>query len=224
MPELNLDFQLKAVLWDFGGVFTASPFQGLTEYAQSLGTDAKSLRQIVFGVYGEDTDHPWHKLERGQQTMDETAVQLQEITEQFSIEGFTLKGFFDSMRLSGDEAKDDRSQVVDKVRKLKERGMLNGIITNNIREFSDAWRSMIPVDELFEVVVDSSMEGVRKPNPKIYRLALERLGDIAPEQAVFLDDVEDNVEAARKLGIRGIKVGLDPTSALEELTQLTGVD
>jgi len=73
--------QLKAVLWDFGGVFTASPFQGLSEYAQSLGTDAKALRQIVFGVYGEDSDHPWHKLERGEQSMADTAAQPPAVAE-----------------------------------------------------------------------------------------------------------------------------------------------
>lgn len=109
------------------------------------------------------------------------------------------------------------------VRKLRAAGFLNGIITNNIREFSNAWRTMIPVDELFETVVDSSAEGMRKPNPKIYLLALERLGQLAPEQAVFLDDVEDNVEAARKLGIKGIRVDRDPAPALAELAQLTGI-
>jgi len=215
--------QLKAVLWDFGGVFTASPFQGLSEYAQSLGTDAKALRQIVFGIYDEDSDHPWHKLERGEQSMADTAAQLQEVAEQSNIAGFTLDGFFQSMRPTDGEPRDDRSQVVEMVRKLRAAGFLNGIITNNIREFSNAWRTMIPVDELFETVVDSSAEGMRKPNPKIYLLALERLGQLAPEQAVFLDDVEDNVEAARKLGIKGIRVDRDPAPALAELAQLTGI-
>lgn len=231
--------QIKAVLWDFGGVFTASPFWGLKDYAQSLGTQGDALRQIVFGVYGQDSDHPWHKLERGEQSMKDTANQIEDIAAQAGIEGFTMNGFFKSMQLGGghgDGGPNDRSQVVDMVRRLKSAGIRNAIITNNIREFSDAWRKMIPVDELFEFVVDSSAEGVRKPNPKIYQLALERLGQLdesgqsgssgqlPPAQAVFLDDVQDNVDAARQLGIHGIQVGLDPESALAELAELVGLD
>ncbi len=220
--------QIKAVLWDFGGVFTASPFRGLDDYANNLSTQGSALRQIVFGVYGEDGDHPWHKLERGEQSMKGTAKQIEDIAAQAGIEGFTMKGFFESMQLGGGlgggDNFSDRSQVVDMVRRLKAAGIRNAIITNNIREFSDAWRKMIPVDELFEFVVDSSAEGVRKPNPRIYELALERLGQLPPNQAVFLDDVADNVDAARQLGIHGIQVGHDPAPAMAELAELVGLD
>ena len=225
---------LKLVLWDFGGVFTASPFAGLDTYAASLGTNAKALRQIVFGNYGQDNDHPWHKLERGEQSLADTAAQVSELAEQSDIKGFSLDGFFGSMSEGGGMQKDDRSPVVDMVRKLQAAGFMNAIITNNIKEFSDAWRKMIPVDELFEHVVDSSAEGMRKPNPDIYLLALTRLSEIAsaqsgepvsfaPQQAVFLDDAEANVIAARELGIHGIKVELDPSSAMAELARITGV-
>ena len=225
---------LKLILWDFGGVFTASPFVGLDTYAASLGTNAKALRQIVFGDYGADSDHPWHKLERGEQSLADTAAQVGELAEQSEIEGFSLDGFFGSMSEGGAMKKGERSEVVDMVRQLKAAGFLNAIITNNIKEFSDAWRAMIPVDELFEHVVDSSAEGMRKPNPDIYLLALTRLGEIAsaqtgepvrfaPQQAVFLDDAEANVLAARELGMHGIKVELDPSSAMAELAQVTGV-
>ena len=87
--------------------------------------------------------------------------------------------------------------------------MKTAIVTNNIREFADGWRAMLPVDELFDVVVDSAHEGVRKPDPRIFRLALERLGGTAPEAAVFLDDFHGNVAAAERLGIRGILVEED---------------
>lgn len=220
---------IKAVLWDFGGVFTASPFTGMHKYAESLGVDSKTLQEQVFGPYEQDTDHPWHRLERGEQTMDATSEELATLAENSGIDGFTLDGFFQSMRLDESRRLDeigkqaDRSAVVEMVRKLKEAGIRNAIITNNIAEFREAWRKMIPVDELFEEVVDSSAEGIRKPNPAIYYLALERLGGLSPQDAVFLDDAISNVEAARNLGIYGIHVKDDPTPAMEELAQVCGL-
>ena len=84
------------------------------------------------------------------------------------------------------------------------------------------WRAMVPVDELFELVVDSSDVGVRKPDPAIYHLALEQLGGIPPERAVFLDDFAGNVDAAIALGIHGILVGDEPATSLTELDRLLG--
>ena len=82
------------------------------------------------------------------------------------------------------------------------------------------WRSIIPVDELFEAVVDSSAVGMRKPDPRIYRLALERLEVSRPETSAFLDDFEPNVDAARKLGMHGVLVGQDIAPALAELDRI----
>jgi putative hydrolase of the HAD superfamily len=79
------------------------------------------------------------------------------------------------------------------------------LLTNNVREWEPLWRSMLPVDEIFELVVDSGFEGVRKPDPEIYRRTVERLGDgVAAENCLFVDDVEVNVAAARELGMRAI--------------------
>ena len=215
--------KIKAVLWDFGGVFTASPFTGVRKYAESLGVDARTLQELVFGPYEQDTAHPWHRLERGEQTMAATSEELAALAANSGIDGFTLDGFFQSMRLDESSRQADRSAVVDMVRRLKDAGISNAIITNNIVEFREAWRQMIPVDELFEEVVDSSAEGIRKPNPAIYHLALQRLGGLAPRETVFLDDAPSNVEAARSLGIHGIHVKEDPTSAMEELAQVCGL-
>lgn len=220
---MAINQKIKAVLWDFGGVFTASPFAGVRKYAESLGVDSRTLREIVFGPYEQDTDHAWHRLERGEQTMDATSEELAALAENSGIDGFTLDGFFQSMRLDESSKDADRSAVVGMVRKLKEAGIRNAIITNNIAEFREAWRQMIPVDELFEEVVDSSAEGIRKPDPAIYHLALERLGGLAPQETVFLDDAISNVEAARNLGIYGIHVKEDPTPAMEELARVCGL-
>ena len=84
------------------------------------------------------------------------------------------------------------------------------------------WRSLIPVDELFEAVIDSSAVGMRKPDPRIYRLALERLEVSNPDTSAFLDDFEPNVVAARNLGMHGILVEDDIAPALAELDRVVG--
>jgi len=85
-----------------------------------------------------------------------------------------------------------------------------------VKEFGDAWRATFPVDELFEVVVDSSAVGMRKPDERIYRLTCERLG-VDPTAAVFLDDNHDNVAAARAVGMEAVHFGDDPWEALAAL-------
>ena len=113
-----------------------------------------------------------------------------------------------------------RSSFVERARKLRGSGYRTALVTNNVSEFSRAWRRLVPVDELFELVIDSSEEGVRKPDPAIFRLALERLGGIRPECALFLDDHLGNVTAAEALGIRAVQVEADPAEALAALDAL----
>ena len=104
------------------------------------------------------------------------------------------------------------------------RGLRTGLLTNNAKEFEDFWRPLIPLDELFDDVVDSSEVGLRKPDPRIYHLALERLGVDAPD-AVFVDDAPGNVSGAERVGIRSVLIGpqrSDVPAALAELTALVG--
>ena len=79
------------------------------------------------------------------------------------------------------------------------------LLTNNVREWEPHWRAMVPVDEIFEVIVDSGFVGMRKPEPEIYELTVERLGDgVGPSDCLFIDDVEVNIDAARDLGMRAV--------------------
>jgi putative hydrolase of the HAD superfamily len=110
-------------------------------------------------------------------------------------------------------------QVVDRIRELRAAGYRLGLITNNVREGSATWRALVPVDELFEVVVDSSEVGMRKPNPAIFHHALELLGVDDPAEAVFLDDAPGNVAGARRAGLHAIHVD-DPDDALAALDAL----
>src|SRR5262249_58813424 len=88
--------------------------------------------------------------------------------------------------------------VVHRIRRLRGEGLKVALLTNNVKEFGSAWRSTFPVDDLFEIVVDSSEVGMRKPDPRIYRLTCDRL-DVAPSPSVFVDDNRPNVEPARPL-------------------------
>jgi epoxide hydrolase-like predicted phosphatase len=207
---------IDAILWDFGGVFTLSPFGAVGAYAATLGADPDRLVELVFGPYHADTDHPWHRLERGEVALPEA---MAEITAACVAEGIAFEAarMFASMGGSAGA----RVEVVAAVAGYRSAGIRQIVVTNNVREYRDGWRSLVDVDALFDDVVDSSEVGVRKPDPAIYALALERAG--APAHRVaFLDDAPGNVAAARALGIRAIQVGDPVDAALDELAAIIG--
>ena len=192
---------ISTILFDFGGVFTYSPFSAVDDFGTARGAEPGQFADIMFGSYHRDDDHPWHRLERGEISIEEARQGVLELGRESGLEVDMYEVFGSLPRDGG-----IRHELVDKVAALKSAGYGRAIITNNVREFSDGWRSLLPVDELFDLVVDSSVEGVRKPNPAIFELALERMGDIAPHEALFLDDHPANVAAAEGLGIRSILV------------------
>ena len=201
--------RIEAVLFDFAGVLVSSPWPAMTEAG---GGDLG----LLIGSYEEDGDHPWHRVERGEIAIAEWAVA---ITEQGRAQGVEVD-FAPLQALLGEMTVHD--VVVDRVRSLRSEGYRVGLVTNNVREGSDTWRAMLPLDELFDVVVDSSEVGMRKPNPAIFLHALDLLGGVPPRRAVFLDDSPGNVEGARRAGLHAIQVGHDPASAVAELDALLG--
>lgn len=203
---------ITALLFDFGGVFTPSPFAVVAAAALELGVSEQVAVELCFGPYAEDGDHPWHRLERGEVRLE---VAHQELLALASAAGVEIDVFQVLAKIGRED--DDRILMVDRVRTLRDAGYRTALVTNNIAEFGDGWRQLIPVDELFEVVVDSCQVGVRKPDPRIFRLALEQLDGVRPEQAVLLDDYEANVACARQIGMHGIVVGEDRAQALARL-------
>ena len=199
---------ITTVLFDFAGVLTSSPWGAMTAAGQGN-------IELLIGSYAEDTDHPWHQVERGEMAIGDWMVEVTRMGEELGIavDFAPLQAMLGEMTVN--------HQIVDRVRTLRAEGYRVGLITNNVREGSATWRALIPVEELFEVVVDSSEVGMRKPNPAIYHHALELLGGIDPGAAVFLDDSPGNVEGARRAGLRGILVD-DPDAALVELDALLG--
>ena len=212
--------ELEAVLFDFGGVFINSPFAAAAGAAADLGIDEAELLELVFGPYETDGDHPWHQLERGERTFEDANGAIAGLIEAAGhprVEPMEVL-----MALAADRSV--RDFMVELVRDVRGAGLATGIITNNIAEFGSAWRAMIPVDELFDDVVDSSAVGLRKPDPEIYRLACRRL-DVDPAAALFVDDHHGNVVAARSIGLGAICCGLsvDTTrAAAQQVRSLIG--
>jgi len=211
---------IRAVLFDFGGVFTDSPFHAVHAYGEGLGIGAREVTEIVFGSYEHDGDHPWHKLERGEIALDAAREQILALGQARGLQVDIYELF---ARMAGNNAgADARQPLVECVRSLRRDGYTTGIITNNVKEFGDGWRGLVPVDELFHFVVDSSSAGVRKPDPRIFHIALEQLDGMAPREVVFLDDYPANVEAARALGLHAILVGGDLQAVIRELDGVLG--
>ncbi|MBW2314388.1 MAG: HAD family phosphatase [Deltaproteobacteria bacterium] len=206
----------EAVLFDFGGVFIDSPFPAFAASSLELGLDASRLMELTFGPLDEDTDHPWHRVERGELPILDARKEIIALcqAEDLEVDPFRLLA-----RTMGAQTQ-ARSPVVDCVHAIRSAGLKTGLLTNNALEIRERWRAVLPLADLFDDVVDSSEVGVRKPDPAIYHLALERLGGVDASSAIFLDDLPGNVEAAEALGMRGILVEPDPALALVELRSL----
>ena len=210
--------RIDAVIFDFGGVLTESPYPSLEAIGAEMGAVPGQLREAALGPSTEDGDHPFHRLERGE-------IPLQQARDDILRRGRALYNLeVDIFQLFRQLPHGVHHEIVDRVKALKTEGYPTAMITNNIREFADSWRSMlpVPVEDLFDLVVDSSREGIRKPNPAIFRLTLERLGGLVPERTVFLDDSEGNVKAAKLLGMQTVHVQGDISQAIAELDALLG--
>jgi epoxide hydrolase-like predicted phosphatase len=189
----------------------ASPWDAFA----SAGGDAdpKVVLELFVGDYGADTDHPWHQLERGEITMAEFGVGLVQRAADAGVElDFTaLRSYHADMAA--------HPRMIETIAKLRADGYKTALVTNNIKEAGDDWRALVDLDALFDVVVDSCVVGMRKPDPRIFAHALGELGGVAADRAVFLDDHPVNVEGAQRAGMQGILV-TDVDDAVDELHAL----
>lgn len=206
---------IEVVLFDFNGVLTTSPFAHMAALGTASGVDGQVVLDLMLGPYDEDTDHAWHRFERGEISAHEYGADLfaRAAEAKIDLDFGSLGNMMSRLEV--------HDVVIECVRRLRADGYRTGLVTNNVKEASSQWRELVPVHELFEVIVDSSEVGMRKPNPAIFLHALDLLGGIAPERAVFLDDAAGNVAGARAAGLHGILVdAADPAPALAELDAL----
>lgn len=204
---------IRAVLWDFGGVVSTSPFDGFRAYEDRMGLPEGFLRTL--NATDPDTN-AWARLERNE-------VSVEEFCEQFEAEARAAGGDrVVALDVLGLLAGDVRPAVVEAIRRCRAAGFGTALLTNNVVGFSrDGEGPHGPILDLFDVVVESSKVGMRKPDERFYRLACELLG-IDPPEAVFLDDLGVNLKPARAMGMTTIKVS-DPDAALARLESVLGI-
>ncbi len=190
---------VEAIVSDFGGVLTSSLLDSFAAFQDSSGISLEQLGMAMAAISARDGANPLFELETGR--MSEARF-LQTLSDQLSsqlgheveLHGFGER-YFDNLH--------PNERMIEYMRDLRGRGFRMAICTNNVREWERLWRAKLPVDEIFDVVVDSAFVGARKPEPRIYEITLERLGVAAPA-AVLLDDIEVNCTAARELGLQAV--------------------
>jgi len=146
--------------------------------------------------------------------MSEALEEIEVLTSARGIEGFEIRDFFKSMGGRNDTTE----EMFDAVRRYKDLGISQFILSNNILEFSSSWKAMLP-ENIFDGIIDSSEVGIRKPDPKIFTLALQ-IADNSADKTIFLDDYVEHVNVAEELGIKGIHVGPNPLDAVKQLDKL----
>lgn len=217
--------QVDTVLFDLGGVIFKNGRQ--SDLVRRFPPEhADAALRIFMGDYAADTDHPWHRLERGELSFEECRrLNGEELRAQgikmVSVVPQAENGSAAPAKASLPDFKPD-NEMVDLVRQLRAGGIRTGLLTNNVREFKPLWRPLLAFEELFDDIVDSHEVGMRKPNPAIYQLALTRLS-ARPERSVFLDDVQSNVDAATNLGLFGVLVEEDSAAARSTVAALAGL-
>jgi epoxide hydrolase-like predicted phosphatase len=193
--------RLRAVISDFGGVLTNRLIEAFAAFQDETGITMEQLGRGMQRVSERDGEYPLFRLERGeiseQNFLDDLAWGLErELGHRPTLHRFREIYF---------EALHPNEPMLDLMRELRDRTFRMAILTNNVREWEELWRSKLPLDEIFELIVDSAWVGMRKPDPAIYLLTVERLGDrLEPGECLFVDDNEGNVEAARELGMTAI--------------------
>ncbi len=196
---------------DFGGVLTTPLIQSFMAFQDQTGITTETLGKAMQAATEANGENPLFEMERGEIT--EVAF-LDLLTEHLE----PLLGHRPEMHRFREiyfEALDTNPPMIELMRELKREGFRMAMLTNNVREWEPLWRPMLPVDEIFETVVDSGFVGCRKPEARIYELTLERVGEPA-EACLFVDDVLVNCEGARRVGLHAVHFQ-DNEQAIEKI-------
>jgi putative hydrolase of the HAD superfamily len=202
---------IRAVLWDFGGVILTSPFEAFERYELQAGLEPGFIRRVNAA---NPHTNAWARLERGE-------LDLEGFGAVFEDEARTLGGDLSGAEVLSLLSGEVRPEMVEALRRCQAAGLALACLTNNIAADGESRPEVEEVMGLFDVVIESSKLGIRKPEPRFYELACEAL-DVTPAECVFLDDLGINLKPARAMGMTTIKVD-SPFQALTELGSVLGI-
>ena len=199
----------KAIIWDFGGVITSSPFEAFNKFEEANGLP----KDIIRTINSENPDmNAWAQFESNSITIN----QFDDLfLKEAKAKGFDIKGRDIIKLLKGSI----RENMVSFLRELKADFKL-GCITNNVKPSSEENTDNETKEamSIFDHVIESSIVGIRKPNPEIYMMSCDAL-NVSPDQCIYLDDLGINLKPARELGMTTIKV-IQPEDAIQEVRNL----
>jgi putative hydrolase of the HAD superfamily len=208
--------EIRAVVSDFGGVLTTPLFAAFAAFQDEVGISPENLGKAMRVGLAEGEDLPLFQLERGEISEDRFVERLEEGLESILDHRPHLHHF--RQKFWG--ALHPNDEMIALMRELKASGLKMAMLTNNVREWEPLWRSMLPVDEIFEEIVDSAFVGCRKPEARIYELTLERIGTPA-EACLFIDDLQPNIEGAEAAGMSAVHFR-DNAQAIAEIRAALG--
>jgi epoxide hydrolase-like predicted phosphatase len=187
------------VISDFGGVLTSPLVDSFLAYEREAGVSPEAFGRAMMAIAERDGANPLFELETGRMTAAAFLGSLerelrQQLEREVELHHF---GEYYFAHLHPNQP------MIDYLRELRGRGYKLALCTNNVREWEPLWRAKLPVDEIFDVVVDSGFVGTRKPERRIYELTLERLG-LPAGASLLIDDIEINCAAARELGLEAV--------------------
>jgi putative hydrolase of the HAD superfamily len=204
----------EAVIFDLGGVVYPSPFEAFDAYDVEAGLDAGTVRGLI---RSSSETGAWASLERGELAMDEFFALL---AAEAAAAGFELDGAR-LMQMIG-RGFGPRPAMARAIQRINDAGLRTAALTNNWPRPSDGIAAVNGNGLGFDVVIESAVVGLRKPDPRIYELVLSEL-DVEASVSVFLDDLGINLKPARAMGMTTIKV-IDPDTALTELAATLGLE
>jgi putative hydrolase of the HAD superfamily len=194
------DGAITTVISDFGGVLTTPLVQSFAAVQDQTGIPFEELGKAMAEIERDEGNHPLYELEKGKLSEADFLAKVGDALEPLLGHRPELHRF----REIYFEALHPNEPMIELMREAKDSGRRMGLLTNNVREWEPLWRSMLPVDEIFEVVVDSGFVGCRKPDREIYDLTLERMGGLSAQECLFIDDADVNCAAARELGMSAV--------------------
>ncbi len=198
-PPRSSSGLIEAVISDFGGVLTSPLLDSFVAFQNSSGIPLEELGKAMMAVAARDGANPLFELELGRMSEARFLAALSEqlsrqLSRQIELESFGQR-YFENLH--------PNERMISYMHDLRARGYRLAICTNNVREWEPLWRAKLPVEEIFDVVVDSAFVGTRKPERRIYEITLERLG-VPAERAALIDDLEHNCQAAQAMGLTAI--------------------